>query len=107
MERARFCRTMMEVVFGGRADPQNDLLVSIARQPVSYILLLSAINSFCILINPMRLLHYISTAPTLVPIWGLWSPWGPKLVFGPHFFQSPHFLHFRPKNASKVSAATI
>ena len=49
----------MEVVFGGRADPQNDLLVSIARQPVSYILLLSAINSFCILMNPMRLLHYI------------------------------------------------
>ena len=24
---------------------------------------------------------HICTAPTLVPIWGLWSPWGPKCVF--------------------------
>ena len=48
------------------------------------------------------------TAPTLVPIWGLWSPWGPKWVFlVPIFFQSLHFLHFRLKNTSKVSAATI
>ena len=38
---------------------------------------------------------------------GLWSPWGPKLVFWSPFFQSLHFLHFRPKNASQVSAATI
>ena len=38
------------------------------------------------------------TAPTLVPIWRF-------LV--PIFFQSPHFLHFRLKNTSKVSAATI
>ena len=30
---------------------------------------------------------------------------GPLLV--PLFFQSPLFLHFRPKNVSKVSAATI
>ena len=55
---------------------------------------------------------------TLVPIWGLWSPFGDfgphgdqNEFFGPHlvpiYFQSPHFLHFRLKNASKVSAATI
>ena len=41
------------------------------------------------------------TAPKWVPIWG---PGSPK---GPHFFQGPHFLHFRLKNALKVRAATI
>ena len=51
------------------------------------------------------------TAPTLVPFRGLWSPRGPKWVFwspfDPPLFQSPLFLHFRPENVSKVSAATI
>ena len=49
-------------------------------------------------------LHCSQVGPhlgTLVPI-------GTKISFlVPIFFQSPHFLHFRPKNASKVSAATI
>ena len=48
----------------------------------------------------------LPTAPTLVPIWGHQND-----IFGPHLvpilFQSPHFPHFRLKNASKVSAATI
>ena len=51
------------------------------------------------------------TAPKWVPIWGPGSPWGPFSDFGspkgPHFFQGPHFLHFRLKNALKVRAATI
>ena len=49
-----------------------------------------------------QLVKYVQfcTAPTLVPFWGLWIFWSP-------FFQSLHFLHFRPKNVSKVSAATI
>ena len=38
------------------------------------------------------------TAPTLVPISGLWSPWGLKLVFwspfGPHFFSKSPFSPF-------------
>ena len=43
---------------------------------------------------------------------GTLVPMGTKISFlvpiwSPFFFQSPHFLHFRPKNASKVSAATI
>ena len=41
------------------------------------------------------------TAPKWVPIWG---PGSPK---GPHFFQGPHYLHLRLKNALKVRAATI
>ena len=47
----------------------------------------------------------IFTAFSLLP---RWSPRKPKCVsIVPSFFQSPLFLHFRPKNASKVSAATI
>ena len=51
------------------------------------------------------------TAPKWVPIWGPGSPWGPFSDFGspkgPHFFQGPHYLYFRLKNALKVRAATI
>ena len=47
----------------------------------------------------------------LLPRWSPLGDFGPhgdqNEFFGPLFFQSPHFLHFRPKNASKVSAATI
>ena len=51
----------------------------------------------------------------LLPRWSPFGDFGPhgdqNEIFGPHlvpiFFQSPHFLHFRLKNASKVSAATI
>ena len=42
------------------------------------------------------------------PHLGTLVPMGTNVSFlVPIFFQSPHFLHFRPKNASKVSAATI
>ena len=51
----------------------------------------------------------------LLPRWSPFGDFGPhgdqNEFFGPHlvpiYFQSPHFLHFRLKNASKVSAATI
>ena len=49
-------------------------------------------------------LHCSQVGPHL----GTLVPMGTKISFlVPIFFQSPHFLHFRPKNASKVSAATI
>ena len=42
------------------------------------------------------------------PHLGTLGSMGTKISFlVPIFFQSPHFLHFRPKNASKVRAATI
>ena len=65
------------------------------------------------------------TGAALLPLLPSWSPFGdfgPHLgtlvpmgtkisfsvpIWSPFVFQSPHFLHFRPKNASKVSAATI
>ena len=51
----------------------------------------------------------------LLPRWSPFGDFGPhgdqNEIFGPHLvpilFQSPHFPHFRLKNASKVSAATI
>ena len=54
-------------------------------------------------------------AQPLLPRWSPFGDFGPhgdqNEFFGPHlvpiYFQSPHFLHFRLKNASKVSAATI
>ena len=57
----------------------------------------------------------IARSVPLLPNWSPFGDFGPhgdqNEFFGPHlvpiFFQSPHFLHFRPKNASKVSAATI
>ena len=46
----------------------------------------------------------------LLPRWSPFGDFGPhgdqNEIYGPHFFQSPHFLHFRLKNASKVGAAT-
>ena len=51
------------------------------------------------------------TAPKWVPILVPGSPWGPFSDFGSpkglHFFQGPHYLYFRLKNALKVRAATI
>ena len=51
----------------------------------------------------------------LLPHWSPFGDFGPhgdqNVFFSPHlvpiYFQSPHFLHFRLKNVSKVSAATI
>ena len=50
----------------------------------------------------------------LLPRWSSFGDFGPHRdqyeFFGPHLvpicFQSPHFLHFRLKNALKVNAAT-
>ena len=61
-----------------------------------------------------KTLYQRDTFP-LLPHWSPFGDFGPhgdqNQFFGPHlvpiFFQSPHFLHFRPKNASKVNAATI
>ena len=43
-------------------------------------------------------LHCSHIGP-VVPIWGLWSPWGPKLVFwspfGPHLFSKSPFSPFQ------------
>ena len=69
-------------------------------------------------IHAAALLHYyvvLSGGSALLPRWspfGDFSPHGDQNeFFGPHlvpiYFQSPHFLNFRLKNASKVSAATI
>jgi len=57
----------------------------------------------------------VGGAQPLLPRWSPFGDFGPhgdqNEFFGPHlvpiYFQSPHFLHFRLKNASKVSAATI
>ena len=61
---------------------------------------------------PVKNLITLNDNPSaLLPRWSPLGDFGPhgdqNEFFGPLFFQSPHFLHFRPKNASKVGTATI
>ena len=59
----------------------------------------------------IRILGPLLRQKALLPRWSPFGDFGPHgdqiKFFGPHFFQSPHFLHLRLKNASKVSVATI
>ena len=63
----------------------------------------------------IRSTNHIHLYLPLLPHWSPFGDFGPhgdqNEFFGPHlvpiYFQSPHFLNFRLKNASKVSAATI